>query len=60
MVETLNQVKVKKGIPLKKSYFLQAQGLFPTVYAGKITEIATIFLQGSQKFSQGQLLQLIT
>ena len=47
MVETVNQNKVKKGIPLKKSYFLQAMGLFPTVYAGKVTEIATIFLQGS-------------
>ena len=43
-METVNQAKVKKGIPLKKSYFLQAQGLFPTVYAGKITDIANIFL----------------
>ena len=60
MVEQVEQKKVKKGIPLKKSFFLNAGGLFPMVYAGKITEIASIFLQGSSTFSQGQMLQLIS
>ena len=60
MVEQVEPKKVKKGIPLQKSYFLNAGGLFPLVYAGKITEIASIFLQGSDNFSQGQLLQLIS
>ena len=43
--------RVKKGIPLHKGYFLQSGGLFPSVYTGKITEIAHLFLQGSDTFS---------
>ena len=52
--------KVKTGIPLNKSYFLNSGGLYPSVYAGKITEIASLFLSGSDTFSQGQILALIS
>jgi len=34
---------IKQGIPLRKSGFLDCGGLFPIVYAGKITDIATLF-----------------
>lgn len=53
---------MKKGIPLSKSLFENAGGLFPSVYAGKITNIASIFLQNNKEdaFSQGQVLQLIS
>lgn len=52
-VPKVSVAKVKKGIPLCKSKFLDNGGLFPMVYAGKITEIANIFLQGSGNLSQG-------
>jgi len=29
--------KIKQGIPLNKGNFLDCGGIFPTVYAGKIT-----------------------
>jgi hypothetical protein len=35
--------QVKKGIPLRKYMFLDQGGLFTDVYAGKITNIASIF-----------------
>ena len=56
----MTEAKVKKGIPLHKSYFLNCGGLFPSVYGGKITEIANLFLQGADTFSQGQMLALIS
>ena len=44
---------IKKGIPLQKSAFLDCDGLFPIVYAGQITHIATLFQQSGSEFSQG-------
>ena len=52
--------QVKQGIPLAKGDFLDCGGIFPTVYAGKITNIASLFQQSSNEFSQGQVLALIT
>lgn len=40
---TSEEKQVNKGIALKKNSFLDCGGLFPVVYAGKITEIATLF-----------------
>ena len=50
---SIDEKDIKKGIPLNKSHFINAGGLFPSVYAGKITEIAQTFQQGSDQFSQG-------
>ena len=54
------EAQIKRGIPLSKNQFLDCGGLFPIVYAGKITKIAQIFQQSSSDFSQGQILALIT
>ena len=58
-MQTGNESQIKKGVPLYKSEFLDCGGLFPVVYAGKITHIASQFQQ-SQEISQGQVLALIT
>ena len=42
---------IKQGIPLQKSQFLDCGGIFPTVYAGKITEIASLFQGSTDEFS---------
>ena len=57
---TVEGKEIKKGIPLNKNFFLNAGGLFPAVYAGKITTIAGTFNANSDEFSQGQVLQLIS
>ena len=54
------EAKIKRGIPLDKNQFLDCGGLFPIVYAGKITQIAQLFQQSASEFSQGQVLALIT
>ena len=38
-----NNKEIKKGVPLKKSLYIDQGGLFPAVHAGKITQIATVF-----------------
>ena len=35
--------KIKQGILLHRAYFNELNGLFPLVYSGKLTEIATLF-----------------
>ena len=45
------EAQIKRGIPLSKNQFLDCGGLFPIVYAGKITKIAQIFQQSSSDFS---------
>ena len=52
MTQTTSEAQIKKGIPLQKNQFLDCAGLFPVVYAGKITQIASLFQQSSE-FSQG-------
>lgn len=47
-------------IPLRKQLFLAAGGLFPDVYAGRLTHIADLFQQQQGRFPQGEALQLIT
>ena len=57
---TADEKSIKRGVPLQKNAFMDCGGLFPTVYAGKITEIASLFQQSNSDFSQGQVLALIT
>lgn len=52
--------QIKQGVALNKNDFLDCGGIFPAVYAGKITNIAGLFQQSSEEFSQGQVLALIT
>ena len=59
MTASAPEQHIKRGIPLQRNQFMDCGGLFPIVYAGKITEIAQIFQQSSE-FSQGQVLALIT
>ena len=47
-------------IPLRKELFLGSGGLFPLVYAGKITHIADLFQQQQGRFPQGEALSIIT
>lgn len=42
--------KVNITIPLKKEQFLNVGGLFPDVYAGRLTSIADRFQQQQGKF----------
>ena len=42
---------INKGILLNKSHFLNAGGLFSSVYTGKITEIAQTFHSNTDEFS---------
>ena len=60
MTAASQEKQIKQGVGLGKSDFLDCGGLFPTVFAGKITSIAGLFQQSSQEFSQGQVLALIT
>ena len=52
--------KINISIPLRKHLFMNSGGLFPSVYAGTITQIAHQFQQQQGKFPQGEALQLIT
>ena len=51
--------QVNVGIPLRKSQFEYSGGLFPSVYAGKITAIADLFHNKHKEMSQTEILTLI-
>ena len=56
----MSEKKIKKGILLNKANFSELHGLFPLVYEGKLTEIATLFEQSNDigELDQARIVKL--